>query len=474
MIFANCDYTENVRFFIRGSYFYLLFIMLVSVINPSLAGIVADKKAAKNQQPNIHHYIEDKKLCKVQDAYCQGATFTTVNIVTPNEHGVSHNKYDKFNIKFGKGFNRVFLNNLEINSPGFVGNPNLVNQTATVILNEVTSNKQSELYGALSVIGAKAHVIIANPSGIRCNNCQFINTDHVTLTTGSPLFTAGALTGYEVNQGDISIDRNGLKFDDNPNAFLDLFSATLGVDGEIRGGIIQAIIGKQNIIRTPIRKRFDTQLIGDHFDNEVTNVAIDVTQLGGMYANKIFLYSKNGGIQNKGMLEAETVVSLASASFIKNSTGRIYSPKTKLRSSGDIDIVSGKIKSERQGVNYKIDERFGIRILGRNINSSESSFYANSGYISIEAADSINNWNSIIKSNATSGLADISLKAKLVNNNNGHIVTSQNILIDANELRNNNGRIISAFRDVNLSYKTLSNEEGVIYGGIDVNRIIKK
>ncbi|WP_235895166.1 hypothetical protein [Yersinia alsatica] len=84
-----------------------------------------------------------------------------------------------------------------------------------------------------------------------------------------------------------------------------------------------------------------------------------------------------------------------------------------------------------------------------------------------------NNWDGVIKSNALSGPADIRVKAKIITNDYGQIVTSQNIQIDASELRNNKGRIISAFKNVDLGYKALISEEGTIHAGIEVNRTIK-
>ncbi|WP_375672344.1 filamentous hemagglutinin N-terminal domain-containing protein, partial [Bartonella sp. AA16SXTY] len=67
------------------------------------------------------------------------------------------------------------------------GNPHLrFSGSAKVILNEVTSGKRSALNGPGEVFGKQADVIIANPNGISCDGCGFINTPHATLTTGVP------------------------------------------------------------------------------------------------------------------------------------------------------------------------------------------------------------------------------------------------------------------------------------------------
>ena len=38
--------------------------------------------------------------------------------------------------------------------------------------------------GKTEVFGKAATVIIANPNGVTCNGCEFINSDKVTFTTG--------------------------------------------------------------------------------------------------------------------------------------------------------------------------------------------------------------------------------------------------------------------------------------------------
>ncbi len=350
----------------------------------------------------------------------------------------------------------------------------MIDKSAKVILNEVTSDKQTELHGNLTIVGPAAHVIIANPSGIRCNGCQFHNTNHVTLTTGTPVFSrAGNLMGYHVAQGNISIDRNGLRHNDDFDAYLDLFSSSLTIDGEIRSGDIAIATGKLNINYAPVGKLLNVKPIYDYIDEYKTNLVVDVTQLGGMYANKILIFAKSGGIKNKGVIDARTTANLISSSFISNSNGRISAPKIKLRSSGNINNIRGRIKSERQGLDFKVDEKFGIRITGHNVNNKTGSIYANSGLTSISADYTINNVQGVIKSNASAGSADIQLKAKTVDNDYGNIITSQNILIDTNELSNNKGRIVSAFSDIELRYKRFPGDAGVIHGGLDVIRTLK-
>src|ERR1700754_1408022 len=114
-----------------------------------------------------------------------------VNIHAPSAAGVSHNTYQHFNVD-RQG---LVLNNsghvLATQQGGYIaGNPNITGNGARIILNEVTSTSRSQLSGFTEVAGRRAEVIIANPNGITCNGCGFINTSRGTLTTGTPVFGA--------------------------------------------------------------------------------------------------------------------------------------------------------------------------------------------------------------------------------------------------------------------------------------------
>ncbi|MBR8652876.1 filamentous hemagglutinin N-terminal domain-containing protein, partial [Achromobacter sp. Marseille-Q0513] len=111
-----------------------------------------------------------------------------VNIAPPSAGGVSNNKFTQFNV----GPSGVVLNNSggasQTQLAGQVaGNPMLGNQRATTILNQVTAPNPSQLMGTMEVAGNRANIIVANPAGITCNGCGFLNADRATLTTGKPM-----------------------------------------------------------------------------------------------------------------------------------------------------------------------------------------------------------------------------------------------------------------------------------------------
>jgi filamentous hemagglutinin len=87
----------------------------------------------------------------------------------------------------------------------------MLDRPASVIVNEVNSSHPSLLHGYAEVAGQRAQVIIANPSGISCDGCGFINASRATLTTGVPHYSAsGNLDHYLVRRGTVSFSGHGL------------------------------------------------------------------------------------------------------------------------------------------------------------------------------------------------------------------------------------------------------------------------
>ncbi len=223
-----------------------------------------------------------------------------VNIATPNQSGISHNKYNDYNVaKEG-----LILNNTtgQLNATqlgGIIqGNPNLkAGQEAKGIINEVTGANRSQLQGYTEVAGKAANVIVANPYGITCNGCGFINTPQATLTTGKPVFDVnGNLQALDVTKGSITIEGTGL--DGNQSDAVAIISRATALNAALYAKEVKVIAGANRV-------GVDGKISALNGEGEVPKVAVDTGALGGMYANRIRLVSSEKGLGvNLGNLNA--------------------------------------------------------------------------------------------------------------------------------------------------------------------------
>ncbi|WP_375664334.1 filamentous hemagglutinin N-terminal domain-containing protein, partial [Bartonella sp. CL50QHWL] len=220
----------------------------------------------------------------------------SIDIVTPNGKGLSHNKYNDFNI----GNPGVIWNNhaQEVGQSqlgGIMpGNPHLrLTGSAKVILNEVTSSKRSALHGPGEVFGSPADVIIANPNGISCDGCGFINTPHATLTTGVPEIDAsGFLKGFEVRGGDITFGAKGANFFSGQGAvdIVDIVSRTVHFEGAVAGKEIGVTAGTGHFDYASREMKELTDITGK------PEYAIDGSALGALQADQIKLVATEKGV----------------------------------------------------------------------------------------------------------------------------------------------------------------------------------
>ncbi len=223
-----------------------------------------------------------------------------VNIAKPNAAGISHNQFKDYNV----GKEGVILNNAtgQLNKTQLGGliqnNPNLkAGQEARGIINEVTGGSRSQLNGYTEVAGKAANVIVANPYGITCNGCGFINTPNVTLTTGKPVLdAAGNLSALEVTRGTITVEGKGL--DASQSDALSIISRATEVNAAIHARDLNVTAGANRVNADGSR----TAMAGE---GNAPVVAVDTGALGGMYANRIRLVSGDKGVGvNLGNLNA--------------------------------------------------------------------------------------------------------------------------------------------------------------------------
>ena len=160
---------------------------------------------------------------------------------------------------------------------------------ASLILFQVTGTSGSALDGTIEVFGANAGLIIANPIGISCDGCAFINTNRVDLVTGS---------GYD--------------------AGTNTFSTIAATDITVVGGLLA------NNVAVNIQT-------GADFNNNTTINADSLTVIaGGDFANNsgatinadtvtIEVTNFNNDISNTGTISSDSLNLILTADFTNNS-----------------------------------------------------------------------------------------------------------------------------------------------------------
>ncbi len=213
-----------------------------------------------------------------------------MNIAAPNHAGISHNTYKEFNT----GTQGAVLNNatqaVKSQLAGQISaNANLHGKAAELIINEVIGSSRSELLGQLEVAGQKANVMIANPNGITCDGCGFINTSGAIITTGKPQFDKqGALEALKVTKGQITIGGKGLN--GQSTDYVDIISRATELNGKIQAKNLALTQGANQI---SFKDGTAKTIAGE---GNRPQLAVDTKALGGMYANKIRLVATENGV----------------------------------------------------------------------------------------------------------------------------------------------------------------------------------
>ncbi|WP_345810947.1 hemagglutinin repeat-containing protein [Paraburkholderia sp. PREW-6R] len=285
-----------------------------------------------------------------------------VNINRPSGAGVSMNTYGQFDV-LQKG---AILNNspvmVQTQQAGMInGNPKFgPGQSARVIVNQVNSSAASQINGHLEVAGQRAEVVIANGSGISVNGGGFINTSRAILTTGTPNFAPdGSLAGFNVTGGNITIQGAGLNAGDSDQ--VDLLARAVQANAAIYAKNLNVITGANSVDHNTLNA---TPIAGT---GSAPGVSIDVSNLGGMYANRIVLVGTEAGVG----VSLKGVVAANAGDLVLTSAG-------KLVLAGQTN-ASGNIIASAQDI-----DNSGTTYAQRNANLSASGALTNSGMIAAQ------------------------------------------------------------------------------------------
>jgi len=371
--------------------------LAVGALPMAWSQIIADTTAPANQRPTVLSDSTGRPL---------------VNIQTPSAAGLSRNTYRQFDVPASG----ILLNNS-------AANPWLSNGVlARTILNEVNATSRSFINGNITVNGAAAQVIVANPNGITINGGGFINANRATLTTGTAQITSGALNGFSIRGGRVTIAAGGLNNSATP--YTDIMSRAVSVVGQLRAQNLGITTGLQTVA-------YDTGLISNQNTNTYAAGAwtIDTARLGGMYANNISILATEAGlgVRNQGTWQASGGQIVVTADGLLQNLGTISTGAASLAT------VKGHIENAGtvQGTQAVIMNAGGdARLFGAGLRQNAGSA------VVISARGAVNLFN-----NATYGAAQVASTAA---GGQVSISAGQNINI-------NTGTSIAANKDVQLS-----------------------
>ncbi|PRA34080.1 two-partner secretion domain-containing protein [Pseudomonas poae] len=419
-----------------------------------------------------------------------------VNIAAPNGSGLSHNLFTDYNV----GSNGLILNNATQAAQNtqlggvILGNPGLQGRPASVILNEVTGGNRSHLGGYTEVAGHAARVIVANPHGITCNGCGFINTPRATLTTGKPVLDGGRLDHFRVEGGDIALEGAGLNAR-NISQF-DLITRTTKLNAQLHADQLNIITGRNAVSAdgTQVRALADD-------GREKPLLAIDSSALGGMYAGTIRLIGTEAGV---GVRMATDMASTAGDMFIdvnghlrlahttsagamtaKAESMELQGPafavgdvdlraerdvvvKQTLASAGNVQVQAATVRNEGKIVSGIQDDK---RIAGKQLKITAERLHNQgelnaSGHVAVQA-NAVENTGKIAANSAR-------IEARQQVKNSGQIVTAQTLAVATQQLDNsgtlhtesdlsviaesvgNSGKIVAA-DELNIAASDLNN-----------------
>ncbi|WP_080492388.1 two-partner secretion domain-containing protein [Burkholderia ubonensis] len=291
-----------------------------------------------------------------------------VNIAAPSGAGVSVNTYNQFDVQK----NGAILNNsptiVQTQQAGYInGNPNFgPGQSARIIVNQVNSANPSQLRGYVEVAGSRAEVILANPSGIVVDGGGFINTSRATLTTGQPYYGAdGSLGGFNVTRGLISVQGAGLNAANVDQ--VDLISRAVQANAAMYAKNLNVVAGANQVNHDTLAA---TPIAGE---GAAPAIAIDVSQLGGMYSNRILLVSNENGV---GVANAGTIAAQAGDLTLQSNGQLALTGKT---------TASGNLTATANGI-----QNSGTTYAQQNVNVSTGGAMSNSGTLAAQQNTTVN------------------------------------------------------------------------------------
>ena len=467
------------------------------------AQIVADPNAPARQRPTVLSAPNNVPL---------------INIQTPSAAGVSRNTYQQFDISQQGAILNNSRDNVQTQLGGWVqGNPWLAKGTARIILNEVNSPNTSYLRGYIEVAGQRAQVVVANPNGVTCSGCGFINASRVTMTTGTPVFVGDTFAGYRVQGGAVRIEGDGLNT--KTADYTDIITGALQVNATLLAKQLKVIAGSNDVSIHP-----------DTSDPSVTRTldrnqpkpayAIDTALLGGMYAEKItlianelgvgvrnmgtinatagdFILTSAGKLENSGLITSAVNISAQTADKMINRGNLLAKTTLTMRSDTDIDNAGGTVASEgnlKLSAHTVDNSNAGSLGSGASAEINAQRMHNSGGQVQSGGAltvvldqtlDNTRGWmrsggtlsvqaDQIINADThadTLGIAakNVQLNARLIDNTRGLVSADEKVTLNSSEKITNTTGLVRADRSVVLQGASLTGDGHITSSGdIDI------
>lgn len=406
-----------------------------------------------------------------------------VNIVNPDSNGISHNKFIDLSVGSGNGL--IFNNSTKDGVSqigGYVTKNSNLKESASVILNEVTGNKISNINGDVEVFGKRADFILANENGINVNGGTFINTSGVTLSTGAVNRDNSGNINYNVQKGNINLNGVGTSGD-----YFNVLAQTVQIHKEIsplkdeQTPDITIIAGK-NKISSSSQNQKDVKILSS--EKSISDkYGIYADKLGAMYGNNIRLISTDQGlgVKHEGFILSKEDIKIESNGDIAlatvNSEGKLDIKGKKL------ETLAGKIKvndkeyanniTSKKDININLTDDSTLNstlqstdgkvaITGKNLTLKKDSDgkIVSTKDISIDLTGALNNSNTITGSQVTvtsdslensgtiSGTTDLNIDTKGDINNSGNLLANKNIKINAKNFISKNTNTGTSNKDL--------------------------
>ncbi|MDR5617127.1 filamentous hemagglutinin N-terminal domain-containing protein [Arsenophonus sp.] len=266
--------------------------LLSLFIGMGISNYVLGASGAVQQQTNIVSL--DKKININTIEKCP-----VIEIMPTDSNGISHNKYEKFNVA----------------KPGIDIN-NATENPAKIILNEIISNDKTRISGNINILGdSKPHFIIANPSGIDCNDCSVTNVGRLTLTTAkiSNMLDNGQMTDkftYDTKRGQIRFKNvKSEKFTDA--AISRVFARSINLQSsQLNVNDISLIAGKNRLEDVDNPKYINITRYNQEYNSRKIKLTIDANST--INANDSYLHTSSGKLENQGVINSSGILNISS------------------------------------------------------------------------------------------------------------------------------------------------------------------